>query len=101
MYHAFVRRRIRMVFDGLSRGDYAIAVAGLAEDVHHVFAGDHAVGGERHSRDAVERWFERLFRLFEVRFDVRRVIVTGPPWNMAVVAEWRAHAVPRAGDPYQ
>jgi ketosteroid isomerase-like protein len=53
----------RAIFDGLSRSDYTLAVGGLADDVHHVFAGDHALGGERHSKDAVRRWFERVFRL--------------------------------------
>ncbi len=71
MFHAIARRRIHRVFDGLSRGDYSIALNGLADDVHHVFAGDHPLGGERHSRDAVRRWFERVFRLYELRFDLR------------------------------
>ena len=96
----FVRRRVRGIFDALSRGDYEVAVDGLADDVHHVFAGDHALGGERHSRAAVRRWFERLFRLFELRFDVRRVIVSGPPWDFVVAVEWVAHALPKAGEPY-
>jgi ketosteroid isomerase-like protein len=96
----FVRRRICAIFDGLSRGDYSVALGGLADDVHHVFAGDHALGGERHSRDGVRRWFERLFRLFELRFDVRQVIMSGPPWDLVVAVEWLAHATPRAGDPY-
>jgi ketosteroid isomerase-like protein len=39
-----VRRRIRGIFDALSRGDYSLALDRLAEDVHHVFAGDHALG---------------------------------------------------------
>ena len=33
--------------------------AQLAPDVRHVFAGDCVLGGERHSREAIERWFER------------------------------------------
>jgi len=77
VYSFFVRRRIYAIFDGLSRGDYSVGLGGLADDVHHVFAGEHALGGERHSRDGVRRWFERLFRLFELRFDVRQVIVSG------------------------
>jgi ketosteroid isomerase-like protein len=100
MFKSLVRRRIRAIFDALSKGDYRPALAGLAEDVHHVFAGDHALAGERHSRDAVERWFERLFRLFDLRFDIRRVIVSGPPWNLVVGVEWLAHVRPKAGSPY-
>jgi ketosteroid isomerase-like protein len=54
----------------------------------------------RHSREAVRRWFERVYRLFELRFDVERVIVSGPPWDLAVGVEWLAHATPRVGRPY-
>jgi ketosteroid isomerase-like protein len=98
--HAIVRRRVRGIFDALSRGEYSLALDGLADDVHHVFAGDHPLGGERHSRDAVRRWFERLFRLFDLRFDVRRVLVAGPPWDLLVGVEWIAHVTPKAGEPY-
>jgi ketosteroid isomerase-like protein len=96
-----IERRIRAIFDGLSRGDYTAAIDGLAPDVHHVFAGDHPLAGERHSRDAVRRWFERLFRLFELRFDVRGVFVSGPIWNAVVAVEWIAHVMPKAGAPYE
>jgi len=100
VFHALVRRRIRETFDALSRGDYSVALDGLADDVHHVFAGDHALGGERHSRDAVRRWFERVFRLYDLRFDVQRVLVTGPPWDLVEGVEWIGHAAPKAGEPY-
>ena len=96
-----IERRVRATFDGLSRGDYAPALAGLAEDVHHVFAGDHPLAGERYSRDAVRRWFERLFRLFDLRFDVISVNVAGPIWNAKVAVEWVAHVTPKAGAPYE
>ena len=93
--------KVQAIFDGLSRGDYSIALDGLSDDVHHVFAGDHPLAGERHSRDAVRRWFERLFCLFELRFDVRRIIVSGPIWNTVVAVEWIAYVTPKAGAPYE
>lgn len=96
-----IERRVRAIFDGLSHGDYNVAINGLAGDVHHVFAGDHPLAGERHSRDAVRRWFERLFRLFELRFEVRDIIVSGPVWNSVVAVEWIAHVTPNAGAPYE
>jgi ketosteroid isomerase-like protein len=105
-YHVFMlvqalaRRRVRRIFDALGRGDYSLALDGLDEDVHHVFAGDHPLGGERHSRDAVRRWFERLYRLYDMRFDVRNVFVCGPPWNLQVGVEWLGYATPRVGEPY-
>ncbi len=101
MYHAIVRRHARRAFDALSRGDYEAGLRGVAPDVHHVFAGSHAIGGERHGRDAMRRWFERLFRLFpKLEFEVRQVIVCGWPWNTSVAVEWRDRVTPAVGDPY-
>jgi ketosteroid isomerase-like protein len=101
VYHAFVRRKVRRAFDGLSRGDYREALAAAAPDVHHVFAGDHPLGGERHSRQAMAFWFERLFRLFpSLDFEVRRVVAKGWPWDTLVAVEWAARVTPQAGDPY-
>jgi hypothetical protein len=40
-------------FARLNAGDYKSVVAQLAPDVHYVFAGDSALGGERLSREAV------------------------------------------------
>lgn len=101
MFGFLIERRVRAIFDGLSHGDYTIAMNGLAGDVHHIFAGDHPLAGERHSRDAVGRWFERLFRLFELRFDVSEVFIAGPVWNLVVAVEWIAHVTPKVGAPYE
>jgi ketosteroid isomerase-like protein len=102
VYHAIVRRRIRGVFESLNRGDWRAPLADTAEDVHHVFPGDHALGGERHSRAALERWFERLFRLFpEPRFEVRRVAARGWPWRTWVAVEWIDHVSPVIGETYE
>lgn len=101
MYRVLVRRRVVATFGALSRGDYETALGGMSPDVHHVFAGDSPLGGERHSRDSVRAWFERLFRLYdELRFDIERVIVSGPPWNIFIGVEWLGHARPKAGEPY-
>ena len=75
-------------FDRLTRREFDAVVASLAPDVHHRFAGEHALGGERHDREAVRAWFERLARLFpELAFEVHRVISSGPPWNLRVAVE--------------
>jgi ketosteroid isomerase-like protein len=101
VYGVLVRRRIRRVFERLSVGDYEFALAGLTDDVHHRFAGDHALGGERHDRASVRLWFERLFRLFpELRFTVTRVAVSGWPWELTVAVEWRADVTAAAGPGY-
>lgn len=101
MYHALVRRKVHGVFDDLTRGDYPAVLSGVADDVHHVFAGDHPLGGERHSRDAMGRWFERLYRLFpSLRFEVHEVVANGWPWRTVVGVEWTARVTPLEGETY-
>jgi ketosteroid isomerase-like protein len=101
MYHAIVRRRVRGVFGQLSRGEWRDVLTGTAEALHHIFPGDHALGGERHSRRAVTRWFERLERLFPVHTsEVRRVAVRGWPWRTWVAVEWVGTLVPLVGEAY-
>ena len=89
MYKAIARRKVRGLFAALSRGDWEAAMSDVAPDVHHVFPGDNAIGGERHSREAMELWFKRLYRLIpEIEFEVKQVSVRGWPWDMSVAVEW-------------
>lgn len=89
------------MFDHLSRGDWSAIVERLADDVHHVFPGENPLGGERHTRAAVERWFERLGRLFPGHdFEVVRVSSHGWPWRTWVAVAWRAQLRPQRGAAY-
>ena len=101
LYRAIVERKARGVFAALSRGDWEAVSAGLVEDVHHVFAGDNALGGERHSRAAFEQWLQRLYRLIpEIEFEVGDVAVRGWPWDTAVAVEWTDRGKAADGTPY-
>jgi ketosteroid isomerase-like protein len=102
LYKAIVRRKARELFAALSRGDWKAATKDLADDVHHVFPGDNPLGGERHSREAFERWFERLYRLIpEIEFEVREVAVRGWPWDTAIAVEWTDRGRAADGQPYE
>jgi ketosteroid isomerase-like protein len=102
MYKTIARRKARGTFDNLSAGDWRAALGDVAPDVHHVFPGDNALGGERHSREAMERWFERVFVLFSgLHFEVKQIAVKGWPWDMWVAVEWIDRAEPRDGVPYE
>jgi ketosteroid isomerase-like protein len=102
MYKAIARRKAEATFDALSRGDWESALKDVAPDVHHVFPGDNAIGGERHSKEALQRWFERLHRLIpDLHFDVRRISVKGWPWDMMVAVEWSDHGHASDGVPYE
>lgn len=90
MYKLIVERKTRGIFDAIGRHDVEGATKDVADDVHHTFPGDNALGGERHSKEAMIRWFERLFRLLpEMTFEVKKVTVRGWPWKTIVMVEWR------------
>lgn len=101
MYKVIARHKTRATFEALSRGDWEAAIEDVATDVHHVFPGDNAMGGERHSKEAMGRWFERVYRLIpELHFEVRQIAVKGWPWDMMVAVEWADHGRAADGVPY-
>lgn len=52
--------------------------------------GTHALSGRRVSPRAIADWYARLFRLLpDIRFDLRRIEVSGPPWATIATVEWR------------
>ncbi len=64
MYHTLVRRKIERIFSELSRGNFDFVLAGVAPRLEHSFAGDHPLGGVRHTPAALRLWFERLYHSF-------------------------------------
>lgn len=89
------------MFDAVARGEHATVLDSLAEDVHHSFAGEHALGGDRHDKAAVALWLARLRRLCpQMRFDVHRTFASGPPWDLQVAVEWTAFVQPAAAETY-
>jgi ketosteroid isomerase-like protein len=101
MYHAIVRANVRALFEALNRSDIDYVVAGLASRFEHIFSGDHTLGGMRHTKPAIRRWFERLFRVLpKLRFEIKHIAVSGWPWRTTVVVEWRDYATLADGGEY-
>jgi ketosteroid isomerase-like protein len=89
MYHAIVRRRIRALFAAVNRGDAEPVLKIFAAQFEHAFLGEHALSGTRTTLAATRQWYERLYRLLpDIRFDLRRIWVSGGPWNTIVIVEW-------------
>ena len=89
MYHAYVRMRVRRLFEAVNRGDAGPVLRLFAPRFEHCFLGSHALGGSRTTLPATREWYARLYRLLpDIRFDVRRIWISGPPWNTIVVIEW-------------
>jgi ketosteroid isomerase-like protein len=101
MFRAFVAHRVRVAWSHLARRDYGFVLDQLAPTFTHSFAGDHALGGERHSRATQRAWFERLFRLLpDADFTLDDVLVRGWPWRTRAVVLLRVRATV-AGRPYE
>ena len=76
MYHRFVAAQVRKAFAQISAGNWEAMVDGMAPTFTYRFYGDHALSGERHTHEALRRWWERCFRLLpETRFEVQEVLV--------------------------
>src|SRR5262249_27978997 len=89
MYHFFVRRRVQALFEAVNRGDAGPVLRLFAGRFEHSFLGNSALGGTRRTLSSTRQWYERLYRLLpDIRFDLRRVQVSGAPWNTSVIAEW-------------
>jgi ketosteroid isomerase-like protein len=89
MYQYVVSRVLRSTFAGLNRGNIAAVTGKLSADAEHYFIGQHALSGTRRSRAAIQRWYERLLRLFpDIKFELHRIKVSGPPWRTIATVEW-------------
>jgi len=98
MYHSIVERKLRRAFDALNRGDHAPVLAAFGSPVEHVFFGDHALAGSRHSIGSIVAWYQRLKTVFpDLQFHILSVAVRGTPWNTVALVEWRDHFTLRDG----
>lgn len=87
-YRYAVEGVVRLAFGRLSAGDYQTLLMACASDVEHTFSGEHALGGTRHSKEALGRWSEGLYRLFPgLSFEVKGVLARGWPWRTVAVIE--------------
>jgi ketosteroid isomerase-like protein len=93
MYRAIVAMKVRQAWKHVNDRDHAYVLDQLAPSFEYRFVGDHAMGGIRRTREALDEWFQRVFRLFpSIRFEVKDVLVKGWPWRTTAVALIRVHA---------
>ena len=85
MYRRIVKQKVIKTFKGLSDGQWDHLVSQLADDFEYRFVGSNALGGTRTSKTDMVTWTNRVTELLpDARFDVRDVVVAGPPWNTTV-----------------
>lgn len=101
LYSHIVKKKIRETFDHVNNHRWDEALKAVAPHIHHRVSGDHALGGERHDKAAVRRWFERLGRVQpNLRIKVDNIWVKGWPWDTTVFAQWDGTATLLNGDAY-
>jgi ketosteroid isomerase-like protein len=101
MYHTIVRRKLAQNFHELNQGNYESIVMQFSLNTHHLFAGDLALGGERHSRDSVRQWYARLFQVFpDMQFSIKNILIQGWPWDTSIAVQFQVSATLKDGQAY-
>jgi ketosteroid isomerase-like protein len=97
VYKLIVRRIVRRSFARLSKGEYEPIVKQFRPQSRFMFAGNHALGGERRGQEDVREWFREMLRRFPgIQIVPRHIVVNGGPWN-TVVATHLMISAPRPG----
>ena len=102
MYHAIVKRIARKNFLRVNAKEFDALLNDCTPTIHHRFGGDHALGGERHDREALRHWFGRLGRLGRhLTLSVEDVWVKGLPHDTTIIVRWSATDTLPDGSPYR
>jgi ketosteroid isomerase-like protein len=91
------RRGLRAV----ERGDFDAVLRQFDQRCALTFIGDSPLGAQLTGRADIRRWFERFGRLLpRPRFDVQRLVISGPVWQQQLAAHVFIHSTV-AGEPYR
>ena len=94
------RRQYAAGLTSLEQGDLDGLLRHFASKCTLTFVGDTPLGADHLTGPALRLWFERFLRLLpDRRFEVQRVVVTGPPWNQQLAAHVLIHSS-ISGEPY-
>jgi len=101
-YHHIIKRFVRKNFKSITEHRYDEVLKGVSnKELEHTFAGDNCLGGTRHDKESLKRWFERVgIVLPDLKFEVTDIQVKGNPAKTLVIARWTATCQLLNGDPY-
>jgi ketosteroid isomerase-like protein len=101
LYCQIVKKLIRQSFDHVNHRRWDELLKAVAPNIHHRFAGAHAIGGERHDEQTLRRWFERVGRVLpNLHLEINDMWVKGWPWKTTVFVQWDGTATLLGGGPY-
>jgi len=91
LYSYFVEKPIRQSFDHVNNHRWDELLKAVAPNIHHRFAGAHSIGGERHDKETLRRWFERVGRVLpSLHLKVNNIWVKGWPSHTTVLCSGTA-----------
>ena len=101
MYTKIVERICRKAFLAVNRQDYEVLLSMCDPHIKHRFGGSHALGGTRHTRDDLRRWFQRLGRIVpSLTLTIEDIWVKGGRWKTTAIVRWTSTGTPLDGGPY-
>jgi len=88
LYRAIVKKKIQQAFDQVNKRQWDDLMKSFAPRIYHRFGGDHAIGGQRHDRETLRSWFERLARVLpNLQLEINDIWVQGWPWHTMVFVQ--------------
>ena len=101
LYRMIVKKKIREAFDQVNKRQWDDLMKSIAPNIHHRFGGDTAISGQRHDRETLRRWFERLARVLpNLHLKINDIWVQGWPWRTMVFVQWDGTATRLDGGKY-
>jgi predicted ester cyclase len=89
IYRWLVRKAALTGWQRLS--DHRVDDLPLADDVHFIFLGDHALAADVHGAEPLRAWLRELFVRFpRLRFEPENMIVEGGPWSTRLATRYNA-----------
>jgi len=102
IYHNYVKKLVKGNFKSIEEHRPEEVMSSISDvTLEHTFAGDNCLGGTRHDKESLKRWFERVgIVLPDLKFEVTDIQVKGNPAKTLVIARWTATCQLLNGDPY-
>jgi len=87
VYRWTVARAIRFLYRSTFAGQDSVMMRATAPDATFSFPGRSSFAASLTGREPLRAWLAR-FTALSPQFDVRDVVVSGPPWNMTVAVRF-------------
>ncbi|WP_296684287.1 nuclear transport factor 2 family protein [Flavobacterium sp.] len=101
-YHLILKGKIRKSFDLVNQHQYDELLKGVSDKtLEHSFAGDHSLGGKRHDKESLKRWFIRLgIVLPDLKIEITDIQVKGNIFKTIAIVRWTATCTLLNGESY-